>query len=111
MCVYSMIGDAFDDSWKRKYPNQPIMPNTGGSASNIFHWPDPKAIEAIRKDIDYVKKELELLKDLLKRAIKYDEKMNQPECEMEQKIEAIRKVAEIAGVDLSDVLPKKDNAG
>lgn len=43
------------------------------------------------------------MKELLKRAVKYDRDNDQPNCEMEEKIQFLREVAKYVGVDLNDV--------
>lgn len=62
---------------------------------------------ATKKDIDDLRTELQELKKLLKAAAAYDAASGQPECEQEEKIALIRKMAEIANVDMEDCLPKK----
>ena len=43
------------------------------------------------------------MKALLIRAKKYDEDNNEPHCEMEDKVELLKKVAKYVGVDLKEV--------
>ena len=57
-----------------------------------------------REEFEALKKEVEMLKELLIAAKEYDKKTNQPSCHKEEKVEIIRKVAELVGVDLKDVL-------
>lgn len=88
MCTVSMIGDHYSDKWNQpKY--QPIFTNI----SNIS-----------KEEFDALKKEVEEMKELLKKAKIYDEKNNEPNCEMEDKIALLKKIAELVGVDLKDIL-------
>ncbi len=57
-----------------------------------------------RQEFDALKKEVELLKEILQKAKEFDEKTGQPDCEKEEKIALLKKIAEIVGVDLSEVL-------
>ena len=43
------------------------------------------------------------MKDLLKAAKIYDEKNGEPNCEMESKIAKLKEIAQLMGVDLSEV--------
>lgn len=93
MCVVSMIGDHFHDKWNQPYYKEII--------TNIP--------EVSKKDFDDLKKEVLEMKELLKKAIKYDKDNNEPNCEVEEKLETLKKVAELLGVSLDDVLKPKNN--
>lgn len=54
-----------------------------------------------------LKRAVEDMKKLLKRAKKYDEDNHEPDCEIDDKVELLRKVAKFVGVSLEDVLPAK----
>lgn len=98
MCVVSYVGDYWKDDFEDKWPN---------IYEKIITEPSPNTIDmnqfATKEDIAAIRREIEELKKLLKAAIKYDEATNQPHCEMEDKIDLIKKVAEMVGVDLSDL--------
>jgi len=64
--------------------------------------------EVTREEFEALKKDFEELKELLRAAKKYDTATNQPDCEMEDKVEALRKVAKFLGVTVDDIFPKKD---
>lgn len=99
MCVMSMIGDHYHDKWK----DVPLKP--------YINYPDPlingvsDAIK-IRQELNDLKKEVLEMKELLKKAIEYDKRNNEPHCEVEEKIETLKKVAELVGVSLDDVFKK-----
>lgn len=85
MCTVSNVGDY----WERKiYPSYPQEP--------IGQW-DKSEVERLKRDI-------KALKALLKAAIEFDKATGQPECQHEDKIRLIRKMAEAADIDISDVL-------
>jgi len=44
------------------------------------------------------------MKELLKKAKIYDEENGEPDCEVEEKFDLIRKIAKLVDVDLEDVL-------
>lgn len=102
MCVVSMVGDSFRDRWEPRmptwYPDKPVVPGTFPQQLN------PPQIT--REEFDALKREVELLKDLLKRAKAYDEANNEPDCELEEKIALLKAIAKAVGVDLDDVLGK-----
>lgn len=60
-----------------------------------------------RQEFDQLKKEVEEMISLLKRAKEYDEKNNEPDCELEGKITLIRKVCEAVGVNIDEIFKRK----
>ncbi len=95
MCVVSMVGDHYNDKWEpyRKYIQTGIFPT----------YTPP---QVSKEEFDSLKKEVENMKELLKRAKIYDEKNNEPDCEIEDKMEFLRKVAKLVDIDLDDVIGK-----
>jgi hypothetical protein len=87
-----MIGDHFNDKWKQPHYQQILT----------------KIPDVSRAEFDALKKEVEEMKALLKRAKEYDEKNNEPNCEIEEKMAMLRKFADAVGIDLDDVIKKKD---
>lgn len=86
MCVLSMVADFYDDKFK------PYVEN-------------PLAIPMVsREEFEALRKEVLDMKELLKKAKAYDEKNNEPNCEKEEKLKTLRKIAEAVGIDLDDVL-------
>ena len=101
MCVVSMVGDHYKEKWQDqewyKHVTQPI-PSI---------WPTfPTVSPVSREEFEELKRDVQEALILLRRAKKYDEDNNEPECEIEEKMEVLRKVAELVGVDLSEVLGK-----
>lgn len=105
MCTVSMIGDHYADKWRDKpwYPTvepaKPLAPQ--------FHIP---AVQISREEFEALKREVEEMKALLKRAKEYDERNNEPGCEIEEKMELLRRVAKMVGVDLSDVIERASSS-
>jgi hypothetical protein len=91
MCTVSMIGDHFNDKWRQ--------PEYQRIYTNI---PDVS-----RSEFESLKKEVEEMKALLKRAKEYDERNNEPDCELEEKMAMLRKFADAVGLDLDDIIKKK----
>lgn len=85
MCTVSMIGDHFNEKWKGPYDD--------GAFNNVTRL----EFELLRRDV------LEM-KELLKKALEYDKKNNEPDCQIEEKMEFLKKMAELFNVDLKDVL-------
>ena len=96
MCVYSMIGDWAKDTLPQRYPWIVPMPTTVPP-------------EISRDEFEALKRDMEDLKNLLQRAKKYDEENDHKDCETDEKVELLRKVAKLVGVDLGDIHPKSKN--
>lgn len=94
MCVVSMIGDHYDDKWGQPYDNK--LKNMVTSYSFTSNSVSKEEFEAL-------KKEVEEMKQLLIKAKIYDEKNNEPDCEVEVKIAFLKKMAEAVGVNLEEV--------
>jgi hypothetical protein len=96
MCVYSVVAD----DWSRRIPYQfpwvPAVPTP--NTTPIF--------PPTRKEFEQLREEVRALRPLLEAAKEYDERTGQPDCEMEEKIALIRRLAELVEVDLNDVLPE-----
>jgi hypothetical protein len=109
MCVVSSMGDYYDQKWKQQPYDQlirqieqtqpKISPLTQGAST--ITWPSPGVSQL---EFNALKKEVLEMKEILKVAVDYDKKNNQPHCEIEDKIATLKKVAELLGVDLSDIL-------
>ena len=95
MCVVSNIGDNYRDSFPDRWPSIPVYPNT---------WPSKS--EVTKAEFEALKKEVEELKKLLLAAKEYDKKTGQPDCQMDEKVEFIKKLAEYVGVDINEVFKK-----
>ena len=94
MCVYSMVADHYRDKWERRDWFPP------------YEWPQ-RFPQIEREEIEKLKREVEEMRELLKRAKKYDAENGEPDCAMDEKIELIKKIAKLVGVDLGDALPQK----
>jgi hypothetical protein len=64
-----------------------------------------------REEFEALKREVEEMKKKLKAAKKQDEEEGNPDCEMEEKVEFLRKIAELVGVDLEDVFDQHKKSG
>lgn len=83
MCAVSMVGDHYSDKWK--------------VITDLFPTP-----AVSRAEFDELKRDVEECKMLLKRAAEYDRKNNEPECQNDEKLAILRKVAEMVGVNLDE---------
>lgn len=106
MCVVSFIGDEYARDFPKRWPQVPIepviVPGTGtGTTFEVD-------IPITRKEFNALKEEVEALKELLKAAKVFDEVSGQPDCEMEEKVDLIRRIADFVGVDLEEVFGEKD---
>jgi hypothetical protein len=98
MCTVSFVGD----DWSRRYPIQEpwVVPYTTPPYSpNVIIDVNPPT----RQELDKLKAELEALKKLLKAAKLYDEETGQKDCEVEEKVALIKRLAELVDVDLEDL--------
>ena len=60
-----------------------------------------------RAEYDALKKEAEEMKAILKRAKLYDIQTGQPDCEMDDKVALLKKVAELFGINLDEIFKSK----
>lgn len=102
MCIVSNIGRDWTQDFPNRFPwaTPGIYPpySSGGA-------PEPDLSKyATKEEIEALRKEMKELKKLLKAAKRYDEKTGQPDCEVEEKVELIKKIADLVGVDMSKVL-------
>lgn len=114
MCVVSMISDHYrdrytDPTWPPAIPNWPTSitwPNTNPPKTTKVV-ADPAELEEFKREMgekyDELRKTVEEMRDLLVKAKLYDERNGEPDCPMEEKVELIRRVARMVGVDLGDV--------
>lgn len=96
MCVVSNVGDYYGRTIPNRYPDwfppqqtYPILPVTPPSVS--------------QEEFDALKKEVEKMKKLIKKAKAIDEATEQPNCEKADKVAMLKRLAELVGVDLGEV--------
>ena len=82
MCTVSFVSDG----WQTSHPQYTMYYDAVG-----------------RDEFNTLKAELEALKKLLKAAKIYDDETGQPDCEMEEKVELIKRLADLVGVDLENI--------
>lgn len=101
MCTVSNIGSGWGGTFPGRYPwIQPYVPTAPAPVMPI-----PVSIPGVSKDeFDRLKREVEELRKLLAVAKEFDKATGQPDCEMDEKIALLKRVAEYVGVDLGDVL-------
>lgn len=107
MCTVSNIGDQWTYPWQPQNP-QPKYPEV-----KTYFVEDKVSKERLEKiakenkklaeEIKELKKEMASLKKLLEAAKIYDEETGQKDCEMEEKIALIKKLAELTGVNFDDI--------
>lgn len=94
MCVVSMVMDHYTEKWSKDWSeyekawsqNFPLIPR-----------PTPPLVPLFTQD------EVINMKKLLERAKKYDIDNNEPDCELEEKKETLRKLAKQLGVEIEFV--------
>lgn len=112
MCVVSMVGDHYNGKWLgsddylgRTYPT--IKPLLGMIQKEIIVDPQIIALVSLQStqqtELAALRKEVDEMKQLLVRAKAYDDANNEPNCEMEDKVELLKRVAAAVGVDLKDI--------
>lgn len=99
MCTVSMVGDHYRDMWRKEpwWPNQ--MPNDRIPYEKIA----PTIQLVSLEEFNQLKRQVEEMKALLERALKYDEDNNEPHCETDEKMILLQKIAEAVGIDLKDL--------
>lgn len=84
-----MIADHFIDKWSQP-PYQPSQP---------FVWPSTIPIPPVTNPLTQA--EIDELRKLLERAREYDKKNNEPNCELDEKKERLKKLAKDLGYDIA----------
>lgn len=101
MCVVSMVGDHYREDWIQKWPTSyPSVPFPGTDKTYPME-------QVSRREFDELKKQVEEMVALLKRAKEYDERNGEPDCEMDEKMDLLRRVAKLVGVDLDQAIATK----
>ena len=104
MCTVSNVGDYWKDDFNRRYPNSVLIDYI---TSDVCRGPLQGYVGAqpfnSQEEIAKLRKEMEELKLLLLAAKRYDEQMGEPDCEMDDKVALIKKIAKLVGVDMKDV--------
>jgi hypothetical protein len=94
-----MVGDHYNDIFKPKPWYDPVK-----------SWPLPEGARltefVTKEEFAELKRQVEEMKALLIRAKEYDERNNEPNCEIEDKVALLKKVAALVGVSLEDVFGK-----
>jgi len=112
MCVYSLVIDYQRKHIHEFYPwtDPYIYPGITPTVPQPWEVFPGKIIPGApngptQEDFDKLVKEMEAMKKLLKAAEKFDVATGQPDCESDEKVAYLYKVADLLGVDLSEVLP------
>lgn len=130
MCTVSMVGDHYRETWPNKYPDifRPPTSVPGQPANPIVDWEQldkqtqqavevwnlknriaelEKGSEEDKQTIADLRRDVDEMKALLKRAHQYDIDNDEPHCEMDEKVAILKAVAEALGVDLGDVFAQE----
>lgn len=89
MCVVSMVMDHYRERWEPLVPQVPYQPIV--TNPTIISWPVPM-ISA---------EEVAEFRKLLERAREYDKRMNEPDCELDEKKAALKDIAQKLGVEIA----------
>ena len=96
MCSVSMVADHYKDNFLQRWPNMqqgiPLVPPVS------------------RLEFEEIKAQIEDMKKLLLRAKEYDKRNGEPDCEMDEKVALVKRVAELVGVNLDEVFAPKGGA-
>lgn len=102
MCVVSNIGDTYGDGsgwpWQPEQPKLP-PPNVPQPFQNDWR----KFVEDKMRDgvIESLKQRVAALEELLRKGKEFDAASGQPDCELDEKKEAMRKLAKELGVEIN----------
>lgn len=99
MCVVSMIMDHYQEKFK-PYIYPTVSPDMIRPLTEI-------PLLVTRGEFDQLKKDVAEMKELLKKAQLYDQKNNEPDCGLEDKIELMKKIGQLVGIDLEEIFARK----
>jgi len=105
MCVVSMIGEHFRETLPKQHPQ--IFPQAPDGVPVWMPLASGVVAPVSREEFLVLKKTVDEMVVLLRRAKLYDEEHNEPDCEIEEKMDLLRKVARLVGVDLDQQLAKR----
>lgn len=95
MCTVSFIGDQWRDAAPERYPFvQPYIPPTVVTTFGS---------EVTRAEFEALKADIAALRHLLLAAKEYDAATGQPDCETDEKVALIKRLADLVGVDMTEV--------
>lgn len=107
MCVVSMIGDHYTEKWRdyTKLPYvqplvPPLTPTQVEKPISVLDWLQ-KGVT--RQEFDALVADVKEMKELLHKAKLYDIANNEPSCEIQSKIESLKRLADAVGIDLTDI--------
>lgn len=107
-CMVSNVGDMYSGRFPEKFPSQPwIQPTVFPIVPQ--EWPGmiPSVPAVSRDEFDALRREVVEMKEMLKRAKAFDEATSSPNCEIEEKMDLLRKIAALVGISLDDVIGPK----
>jgi hypothetical protein len=99
-----MVLENYRDKWYPYYQEvtQPVSP-----PARTFVFPN---LYPTREEVDQLRREVEDMRELIKRAKIYDAQNNEPDCELEEKVEFVKGIAALVGISLEDVLENEKNS-
>lgn len=89
MCVVSMVMDHYRERWDPQRTG--IYPTTFPQIQTVTFTPPVQITQA----------EVDEFRRLLERAREYDKRNNEPDCELDEKKQAIMTIGKLLGLDLS----------
>lgn len=97
--MVSNIGDGWKDQFPQKWPQFVPDPAPPPAQPLVIRMPG----EVSKADFDALRAEVLELKKLLEAAKAFDKATGQPHCEMDEKVNLIKAIAKMVGVDLGEV--------
>jgi hypothetical protein len=101
MCAVSMVTDYWNKNDKHKYNSIPSVGLPTGGLAGLNYNPVSRA------EFEQLRKEMVELKELLKAAKSYDDLTNQHNCEKEENVKVLRRIAKALDVNLDDIFEEK----
>lgn len=83
MCTVSMIMEHYREKWEPR----------------LYEW--PPAFPKLNQEPAITDEEIREFRTLLERAREYDKRNNEPDCELNEKRDAIKRIAKSLGVEIS----------
>lgn len=104
MCIVSNVGDYWRKNTPNRFPEGYHYVTTNPTITREeVQQLIKEANTPLEKELKELKRDLQELRELLKAAKTYDEMTDQHECETDEKVELIKKFAELLGVDMKGV--------
>lgn len=112
MCLVSGVGDNYAKVFPKTWPAAfPLLPDSVQNRP-ISYTVNKVEFDKLVSRVDCLEKLIDIVDQMkldLEKAKQQDIDNGEPDCEMEDKVDLLKKIAKLVGVDLSSIWPEENN--